>query len=284
MKMFGIKIHIHPLFLAVMALAVYGGFAVDLSLWFLVVILHEIGHIVAARRYGYVVEGVELLPFGGVARMAASTLGFQVRHETVIALCGPLVNLILALVTAMLHITGLVGDRVAADFLMINGMIALFNLLPALPLDGGRIARAGLAMSLGYKHATRVVTAMSFFLSMALMLIGALALVLGYTDAGLLALGAFLLFSAYTLSRQAKYDTLRFLDAKRLENSRIQPVRTVAVLPTASIGEIAGSFAPGHYHLIYITEKQTMLEEQAVLRAIFDGGMWREPISSLLST
>lgn len=284
MKIYGIRIHVHPLFIAVMALAVYGGFAVDLIVWFVVIVLHEIGHIVAARRYGYVVEGIELLPFGGVARMAASTLGFQVRHETVIALCGPLVNLALGLLMAIVHIAGLVGDRVATDFLMINAVIALFNLLPALPLDGGRIARAGLAINFGYKHATRVVTVMSFFLSMGLMLIGAFALALGYTDAGLLALGAFLLFSAYTLSRQAKYDTLRFLDAKRLENSSIQPVRTVAVLPSASVGEIAGSFAPGHYHLIYITEKQIMIEEQTVLHAIFDTGLWREPISSLLSS
>ncbi|MHB1628115.1 MAG: M50 family metallopeptidase [Bacilli bacterium] len=289
MTLFAVKVRVHPLFLAVLALAVYAHYLDQALMLFGVVLLHEFGHVVAAARYGYRTESVELLPFGGVARLGTRNVGWNSRHETVIAVCGPLVNLLLTVFALGLHIVGLLPEHFTNQFVTINLTLGLFNLLPGLPLDGGRIARAGLALARGYEAATRVVTRMSFYLAAALMVLGALSLWLGYADSGLLALGIFLLFSAYTLHRHSRYDTLRFLDAKRRDQYAVPlPVRALVVSEGAAIGDIAVAFSPGAYHMIYVRDGArgdafaAPITEQQVLEAIFDRGMWSESISELL--
>ncbi|MHB1682444.1 MAG: M50 family metallopeptidase [Bacilli bacterium] len=289
MSLFAVKIRVHPLFLVVLALAAYAHYLVQALMLFGIVLLHEFGHVVAAARYGYRTESVELLPFGGVAKLGTRNLGWNSRHETVIAISGPLVNLLLTVAALGLHVAGLLPERFSNEFVTINLTLGLFNLLPGLPLDGGRIARAGLALTRGYEAATRAVTRMSFYLATALMIMGALSLWLGYADSGLLALGVFLLFSAYTLQRHSRYDTLRFLDAKRRDHGASPlPMRALVVSDRAAIGDIAATFSPGAYHMIYVRDSMHSeqlakpITEQRVLEAIFERGMWTESISELL--
>lgn len=290
-----IRIRLHPLFLVVLAIAIAGHFLALFFTLFAVVVLHELGHAAAARALGYSVEEIELLPFGGVAKLAAGNIGFCARHETLIAICGPLVNLVLVVLTSVWRMTPFDRSDWSQTFLTVNLTILFFNLLPGLPLDGGRIARAGLAQSRGYEYATRTVTTMSFYLASALMLTGSAALWLGYPDAGLLALGVFLLFSAYSLRRHKRYDTLRFLDAKRRERpTGALPVRQLAVTAEATVGEVAAMFAPGSYHVVLVRDAKGRLgereraraerriEEADLLDAVFERGMWTEPVSRLL--
>lgn len=301
MKIQGIAIRIHPLFLVVAAVAAYGHALPEVLGLFFVVVLHELGHVVAAARLGYETEAIELLPFGGVARLRSGHFGFSPVHETIIAICGPLVNFGLAIGAALLHLLGVLPDALAQTFLTLNLSLLFFNLLPGLPLDGGRIARAGLARTKGYYEATRTVTTMSFFLSLALMTLGFGSLWLGYADAGLLMLGCFLLVSAYTASRQTRYDLMRFLDAKRREHvAQAQPLLSLAVSADTPVSEVAGRLTPGSYHFIYIKadaagaqsarmQAQAMVPSQLgvvnetqLLDAVFVKSMWSEPIGNLL--
>src|SRR5262249_27311274 len=131
---------------------------------FVCVVLHEFGHIVAARRYGIRTPDVTLLPIGGVASL--ERMPEKPSQEIVGALAGPAVNLLIALVlmfvlgakfdlSQMAQLeqaqTSLVG-RIAAA----NVMLLVFNLIPAFPMDGGRVLRALLAIGMGYTRATRV--------------------------------------------------------------------------------------------------------------------------------
>ncbi|PWI58820.1 M50 family metallopeptidase [Sulfoacidibacillus thermotolerans] len=294
MRIWGIKFKVNLLFLAVIAIAVYGHYFTQIALLFTIVLLHEIAHVVAARVYGYRVESIELLPFGGVAKLASSELGWNAKHETLIAICGPLMNLLLSLLAECLYLLHLISANDATNFVSMNMTIAIFNLLPALPLDGGRIARAALAVHYGYEWSTRLVTRLAYYLSAALMILGLLSLWLGYADLGLLALGVFLLFSAFTLSKQSRYDTLRFLDSKRKMKKRAaEPLRALVVDPEMAIGDVAVQFAPGTYHVVYIRDERLYddrrgvfaktLNEEQILSAIFERGLWREPIFQLLS-
>lgn len=284
------RLRIHPLFLAVVALAIYGRFLGTVAVLFLVVLLHELGHVVAAGSLGYETEYVELLPFGGVAKLAGGNMGWNPRHETLIALCGPLVNLLLTIASIAWRLLFPERSLWTHAFVEINLTMLFFNLLPGLPLDGGRIARAGLSLSRGYERATRLVLTMSFSIAAILVVMGAGALWLGYPDTGLLALGVFLLVAAYSLRRHSRYDTLRFLDAKRRERVlQPLPVRILATPGGVSVGAVAAEFAPGAYHLVYVSRGKgsgrtdmEVVEESALLRAIFDDGMWTEPISELL--
>ena len=116
------------------------------------VLLHELGHALVARELGVPVSGIELHFFGGAAKMIA--LPKKANHEIAIAAAGPAVSLVLAGLGlglgAVLHapIVGLFG--------WINLIIAGFNLIPALPMDGGRILRALLTRKMDYVRATDV--------------------------------------------------------------------------------------------------------------------------------
>ena len=126
-------------------------------LFFVSLLLHELGHALQARRDGMEIEGITLWLFGGVAKFKGDfpSAGAEFR----IAIAGPLVSLALGLLFSgiAVAVTGLeVVDAVAAWLGYINLTLLVFNLLPALPLDGGRVLRAALWQARGdYRWATR---------------------------------------------------------------------------------------------------------------------------------
>jgi len=167
-----IRLHVtFLLFLLWIAAAYYavGGWeaalagVVFISLLFLCVLLHEFGHIFAARRYGVQTPDVVLLPIGGVARL--ERIPEEPAQEIVVALAGPAVNVVIAAVL-FLALGGLVppegldvrnpGIDLAARLLWANLFLAVFNLIPAFPMDGGRVLRAFLARRMGYARGTQV--------------------------------------------------------------------------------------------------------------------------------
>jgi len=298
MTVYGVRVRVHPLFLVALAAALYGHAGGTFLLLFTLVILHELGHVAVARWLGYEVETIALLPFGGVAELRTGQLGFKPRDETLIAMGGPLVNLLLMLTALAIHLAGVIDERDAMVFATMNLTLFFFNLLPGLPLDGGRIARAGMAPSRGYYDATKGVLRMSFLLSATLMVLGSLSLLLGFADDGLLLLGVFLLVSAYTSARQTRYDVLRFLDSKRRERvTSPQPLTTLIVAGDTPIGDVARRLGPGAYHLIRVRpaipvsvpsaqgdragQQGFVIDEDCLLAAIFEGGMWVQPVSEL---
>ena len=136
-----------------------------MSAVFLCVVLHEYGHALTARRYGISTLDITLYPIGGVARLAR--LPREPMQELWIALAGPAVNLVIAGVLYL--ISGLFQGGVVVESLLapqptnIFGMLIWFNLvmvgfnmIPAFPMDGGRVLRAGLAQRLGFSRATQI--------------------------------------------------------------------------------------------------------------------------------
>lgn len=166
-RIFGIPLRVHitfPLILLVFGLegALRGGagealMAVVLVLAvFICVILHELGHSLQVKRYGIKVRDITLLPIGGMAR--AESIPEKPIQEIVVAISGPLVNFILAglllgLIVLLDRPLDVEGDLLAS-LLSINLVLGVFNLIPAFPMDGGRILRGLLALKLSYLRAT----------------------------------------------------------------------------------------------------------------------------------
>jgi len=168
---------------------------------FACVALHELGHALAARGFGIPVREIVLLPIGGVA-----VLGRNPRrplHELLIAVAGPLVNV--AIAAGLILALGLDGNfnpmelfQASADklstatflhwLLVANVTLVAFNLIPAFPMDGGRMLRAVLAMFLGFQRATRLATGIGQTLALAMGLYGLASGMI------LLALAAFFIF------------------------------------------------------------------------------------------
>jgi Zn-dependent protease len=150
------------------------------------VLLHEAGHAVVSARMGVPIKAVLLLPIGGLALgdpAAQAESAHLVRRETSIALAGPLVNAVLAGATAtVLLTTGVHGPwlppvvsavSLATSFFWINVCLVAFNLLPAFPLDGGRILRAWLATRMDFRRATRRAVSLGHLIAGLFMLTGA---------------------------------------------------------------------------------------------------------------
>ena len=205
----GTAIRVHwtfLLFLAWIILAAYGaagagaalGAGLFFILLFLCVLLHEFGHILTARKFGVQTRDVVLLPIGGVAQM--DRIPEQPRQEFLVALAGPAVNLViaLALIAALgglpqhvdVEINNL-GADLPLHLAYANLALALFNLIPAFPMDGGRALRALLASRFGYVRGTAIAAAVGQTLAIGL---GLYAILIGHLILGLIAL--FVYFAA----------------------------------------------------------------------------------------
>lgn len=183
-RVFGIPIFIHWTFLILIAYLVYGHSARgdDLSATaegvgfvlaiFGCVVLHELGHALAARRYGVPTSDITLLPIGGVARL--QRIPERPVEELVVALAGPAVNLVIAVGLLLSGVTVpvdsdpqtfLITGPFLSRLMFVNVFLLLFNLLPAFPMDGGRVLRALLAMAMPYAKATRVAASVGQFMA-----------------------------------------------------------------------------------------------------------------------
>jgi len=172
----GIDVYLHFTFLLLLAFiglsqgligrsldAALGGVLFFTGL-FVCVLLHEYGHALAARRYGIGTRDITMLPIGGVARL--ERMPEKPSQEFVVALAGPAVNVIIALGLFIglklggwwqpLSSLSPTGGNIFERLLVANVFLVLFNLLPAFPMDGGRVLRAVLAMKLNHARATRI--------------------------------------------------------------------------------------------------------------------------------
>lgn len=184
-------VRIHVTLVVLLAWYAWGGWrvagvrgAVDqalfIALLFLSVLLHEFGHIRAARRYGIPTPDVILTPIGGVARIAR--MPDKPMQELVIALAGPLVTLIIAALLAggILLTVGSAGLTPVwlndiplwTALFWTNVVLLVFNLLPAFPMDGGRVLRALLASRIGMVRGTRIAARIGQVLAVALAVVG----------------------------------------------------------------------------------------------------------------
>ncbi len=257
----GIPIRVHASFIIILAWAAYLGISQEgtsglrgaaymvsfVLLLFVCVVLHELGHSMVAQWFGVKVEDITLWPIGGVARM--SRLPEKPVQEFLIAAAGPAVNLILAglLGVILLLVLGpsriiefVLTPRLLARFmadmtglslltLLVanNLLLALFNLIPAFPMDGGRLLRSLLAAFFPFGRATRIA---SFVGQGFAALIGAAAI---YTGDVMLMLVALFVFVAAWQERQLAvgHDTLRGVTVEQVMQPigpQLHPLETLA--------------------------------------------------------
>jgi len=285
--LFGINIYINKLLVIFIAIAVVLGEGTKLTVVFLVVFVHELAHMLMARALNLRVSEIELLPFGGVARIE-SLFEVNPRDEVYIAVVGPLSNVLLVLGCMGLRKIGLIPHKDYDFFIQANLMLAGFNLLPAFPLDGGRILRAILSRELGIKRATRITTIGGFALALFLAMTGAYAIYYGIFNPTLFVMAGFLAYSAVKENRMASYVMVRDLTFKRdilIREGAVQS-RELVVLYDLPLKDVIKKFVPHRYHSIVVVDEQLRprgyLTEKDIADGVMDYGL-NAPVYRLLA-
>jgi Zn-dependent protease/CBS domain-containing protein len=147
---------------------------------FAVIVIHELGHALVARRFGIGTRDILLLPVGGIASLERTPE--KPRQELLVAVVGPAINLVLAgLLWIGIQATGgttnlggvtTIGGAIGAQLFWINIVLAVFNLLPAFPMDGGRALRALLSMRLGFERATNIAASLGRMFAVGIGILG----------------------------------------------------------------------------------------------------------------
>ena len=154
------------------------------------VFLHELGHALAASRYGIKTRDITLLPIGGIARL--ERMPRDPKQELVVALAGPAVNIAIAAALFAFLFFIRPGALLLSQLMWVNLFLVAFNLVPAFPMDGGRVLRALLARALDYTVATNVAARVGQMLAIVFAVVGLLV----FSNPMLLLIAVFVYFGA----------------------------------------------------------------------------------------
>ena len=274
----GVEIHLNNAFLALLGLFFVAGVLMKGVIAFVIVLLHELAHVAAARHFGVHVSDVELLPFGGVSRIGGEVV-INPSTEVYVAAAGPAANLLLAGLGTALQSYGLWDADLGPFFLQCNLLVASFNLLPALPLDGGRVYRAFLARRVGFKQATYKAAWLGQFWGVLIVLGGSAGLALGMSGLDVLITGFFLLYAATREKSLAPFHFIRHLTQKKeeLAAAGVLPGEPLVSLDTVRLGDVIRSFIPQRFHVVLVLDRnwqyQGVVSEAQIIDALLSEGV-----------
>ncbi|MEI7025245.1 M50 family metallopeptidase [Paenibacillus sp. y28] len=275
-NIFGTSYRLHPLFVLMMAASIVTGYGIEMAVLFVIVLIHELGHVVCARGFGWRVSRVELYPFGGAA-VTEDAGGSPAWQELAVALAGPLQHAWMVLFALLMHQFGWWGTAWSVYFIQANVMIGLFNLLPVHPLDGGRVLQALLSYVLPYHSVMVIVSRTSLVLSIGLAICSLAVPLWNGVQLNLLLIGAFLVYSNWVAQRNIMYEFIRFL-VKRDERMAVlirggAHAHPLIVTRERLIRSVLRMYMRDRLHLIYVLDErgriEAVLPEQRVTRGFF---------------
>ena len=249
----GVDIHINPFFL--LMLLMYGsvGLLSEMAFALWTVALHELAHIVVAGELGWKVKKIEFLPFGGMIEFDEAFYRSP-RSEILISLAGPIHNLVFAGFVFVLLQKGILPAGFGRFVFELNLAMGLFNLLPAIPLDGGRAARAALASSIGVAQATQIAANIGRAVGFVMLAAGVYLFFKGEGNIFLPSLGGFLIFAASKEWEKVLYmrvqDSIR--KKERLMKERCMPAEVIAAHEQTLLVEVARRFSPGKISIVMV--------------------------------
>jgi len=221
---------------------------------FFSIVFHEFSHSIVARHYGLPIRGITLFIFGGVAEMEDEPP--SAKSEFLMAVAGPIASFVLAFVFSRIEAAGLAASwptpiiGVSNALAYVNAVVAIFNLVPAFPLDGGRMLRAAIwYWKKDMRYATRIASQMGNGFGLLLMILGGFAFIQGNIIGGMwwLVIGIFLRNAA-----AASYQQLLFRDLLREQPvSRFMRGEPVTVPPDISVREFVEDYVYQHHFKMF---------------------------------
>jgi len=211
-KKLKIKLKINHFFWLVIIGSIITGQFFEIITLFAVVIIHELGHVFAAKSYGWEILEIELLPFGGVAKVEQR--GDSIWEEFIVAISGPLQNFMLILIALSFEKINLWPNNWTTFFIQANLLIGLFNLLPISPLDGNKVLKSLLFIIYPYKKAIMTSIFISIFLTLLFIIVVSGILINMKVNINGIILSIFFIYSNFIDIKQSPYLFWKFLVKK----------------------------------------------------------------------
>ncbi|WP_024831941.1 site-2 protease family protein [Ruminiclostridium josui] len=275
----GTRIQIDLLILPVFLLAMIGRLLVEYSMTLGFIICHELGHIVAGAVCGAELRSLRLLPVG----INAAIEDFQCSksQKLLIYISGPLVNVVFTIIIYCVCMWRTPSGGLTVNLMLavtINLWLAIFNLIPIPPLDGGRIVIELLADKVGLFRANRFMNRFSWFFSIMIICIGIIVLIKSRYNGSFILIGVYIILLLRKSKKEAAILNMKNFILKRsaIIKKGIFPVREIAVLEDVKILDVVKSMDYSNvFHIIKVLDRDLhvikTITEQDVLNTLMKG-------------
>lgn len=252
-KIRNVDIYVDLLFFLVVPIPVLCGYAWEFAAVFASALAHEAGHIALACLLGAGVRSIRILPVGLNAEIDES--GLCKYKKLAIYMAGPLVNIAIAL---MLYFVGFYGPDAwgAKFFAMVNLYLAVFNLLPILPLDGGRVLASVMSERVGFILTERYVKAFTLVLASIISLLGIVQILGKDHRFNLILIGIYIFLCLKSGKMEARMVNIKNMLYRRSRflNKGVYPARNLAVIKSLRISEAIRSMDFDRFHIIHVLD------------------------------
>ena len=276
-KIFNIQIRVSYLFFIILVFSMFFNCFDQLLIFVVVILIHELAHCYVSTYYDIGISEIKFFIFGGVARFQEH-IEENSKQEIIIASAGPITNFVLIFITLLImdkfHIE---KGHMIQLFLTANMVVGLFNLIPVLPLDGGRVARGILGNYLGIKRATYMVVRLGYCICILLFVIGIYAsLVYNIEYIFISFLSAYIFFSNKKEKEKIDFMSVKkiVLNKKTLFNEGIMDVKHIIAMEFVDIKNIFDEFTLEQYCIITVTDATGKvigsLSESEIIDAIIE--------------
>lgn len=269
-----IQFAIHPLLWVIIVVSIWTGHFVEITTLFVLIMVHEMGHVTAAWSYGWTIRKVELLPFGGVA-VIDEWGNASAKEEIVVSLAGPFHHIWMILLSYFFYLLGWWSYEWTMYFMKSNIVIATFNLLPIYPLDGGRILQSIMSYWIPYRSCNYIIYWFSSIFSASLIVLSFFIPGMAFHPS-LLIIGCFLFYSNQMSLKKIEYQFLRFL-LYRLDvgTTDTAPLCKLSVSTDDWLPNVMKKWYRERHHVLKVKNRQGKvigwLTEERVLRSYFHG-------------
>lgn len=226
-------------------------------------LIHELGHFLAGKTLGIPISSVELTPFGGVITVEGLQTVSPLRR-VIFAFAGPAASAFGCFLAAFAANASWVDLSFATHFARSNFLLLCVNLLPVLPLDGGRIVRAFLEKWMGFQKATQTLVWIGCGTGIGLGLLSLLMALKGILNPAPAFAGIYLCYAAAQEAKQGTGHYITALIARRqiLERHQVLPMEFLAVSENTPLPVLLRHLSPGKYHMIYQIDDDGMTFKQ----------------------
>ena len=271
-----LTVRVYVVLIVMLGLDILSGGANEAAMLVVALMLHELSHALMARALKIQVVELELMPFGGAMRLE-NAWGLRPMQMTLVALSGPVMNAVLLIGCVVAIRAGVYWPNLLPPFARANAMLLMFNLLPALPLDGGRVLCGLLGRRLNQARAARIGVIMGRVLAGLILGLAVLGFVeLGRVNLSLVACAVFLLVSGGRERIAAVSGSLLSLIDRQneLSDEGALPVRWLAASVDTSLRQTIAQMSPRALHRVAVYDADLKLkgvvEEEQLLGAALD--------------